>query len=499
MNIITALLSRVIGLPEPTLRLLSTILLAYPSAFYYKKLYLSQDSLKSTREDRNQYILFAGLALSFFFNGFHIYHSLVTTAVSYGLCFILGEQMNDRKLALMTVWGFNALYLLVGYYYMQTDDYDITWTMSQCILCLRMMGFGFDYYDGRKKFTVAGAPTEKQADKNEDHTQAAIRSTEKAKPPVVLPLSFRADTPLTDLPDLKEVFAYAHFPAAFLVGPQFSFSLYRKWLNDDERQLNAEEHEEKERAQIAYIIRCVLLAAVYLGLQQTIGTRYNTSYLLTDEYRSLCLLKRAFVFVVAGKFAYNKYIGTIAAFGISYEGFDMTGLAQFRGLANTLPGTFETATSIDHIIGSFNINTNLWSKYYVFKRLKFLGSKLASQFGTLAFLAIWHGFHWMYFLTFFLEFLFVLCESILRRRLLPHVQPYTKQNEIYFYLWKLVAWAACQATCAYGIVGFELLKVGRAWAAYKSVGFIGHIVIAVIISADKYLPKNLGAPKMKKK
>lgn len=309
MNIITALLSRVIGLPEPTLRLLSTILLAYPSAFYYKKLYLSQDSLKSTREDRNQYILFAGLALSFFFNGFHIYHSLVTTAVSYGLCFMFGEQMNDRKLALMTVWGFNALYLLVGYYYMQTDDYDITWTMSQCILCLRMMGFGFDYYDGRKKFTVASAPTEKQANKNEDHTQAAIRGTEKAKPPPVLPLSFRADTPLTDLPDLKEVFAYAHFPAAFLVGPQFSFSLYRKWLNDDERQLNAEEHEEKERAQVAYIIRCVLLAAVYLGLQQTIGTRYNTSYLLTDEYRSLCLLKRAFVFVVAGKFAYNKYIG----------------------------------------------------------------------------------------------------------------------------------------------------------------------------------------------
>ncbi len=44
---------------------------------------------------------------------------------------------------------------------------------------------------------------------------------------------------------------------------------------------------------------------------------------------------------------------------------------------------------------------------YVFKRLKFLGSKEASQGFTLLFLAIWHGLFSGYFMCFFLEFVIV--------------------------------------------------------------------------------------------
>ncbi|RCH89361.1 Lysophosphatidylcholine acyltransferase 3 [Rhizopus stolonifer] len=187
-------------------------------------------------------------------------------------------------------------------------------------------------------------------------------------------------------------------------------------------------------------------------------------------------------------------VGATAAYGISYEGDDEEGHALFGGLANTLPATYETATSIDHIISAFNINTNLWSKYYVFKRLKFLGNKQASQFGTLFFLAIWHGFHIMYFVTFALEFLYVACEQVLRARLLPVVQPYTKQNEVYFYAWKALAWLTCQLTITYAVVGFELLKVGKSFTAYKSVWFLGHLAIPLILGAHHFLPK----PRVKK-
>ncbi|KAG1049819.1 hypothetical protein G6F46_005199 [Rhizopus delemar] len=502
MNIITSLLSKAIGLPEPTLRLLLTILLGYPAAHFYKKLYCSQDSPKTSRADRNQYILWTGLALNFFFNSFQIVHSLVTITVSYGLCLFLGERLQNRTWAATAVWVLNAVYLLAGYYWMETDEYDITWTMTQCILCLRLMGFGFDYLDGRHPVTVATAA--KQAS-TEDPTQVAMRQTELKKAPAALPLSFMADTPLPRLPSFSFVMAYALYPAAFAVGPQFSFSLYDQWLDQVDLELSPEDREEKERAQSAYVLRSVLLAIAYLGLQQVVGSRYSTAYLLTEDYQSLCFLKRAFFFCLAGKFAFNKYIGiwlltegAIASFGISYDGKDSNGLARFGGLANTDPGRFETATSIDHVISAFNINTNLWSKYYVFKRLKFLGSKSASQFGTLAFLAIWHGFHSVYFTTFLLEFLFVLCESKLRKRLVPLLEPYTEKNEIYFYAWKCLAWVTCQVTCAYGIVGFELLKFGRSWTAYKSVGFIGHLAILVIFAADNYLPRHAKSLKTRK-
>lgn len=181
--------------------------------------------------------------------------------------------------------------------------------------------------------------------------------------------------------------------------------------------------------------------------------------------------------------------GATASFGISYEGFDEEGLALYGGLANALPATYETATSIDHIISAFNINTNLWSKYYVFKRLKFLGNKQASQAGTLAFLALWHGYHPMYFITFLLEYLYVQCEMVLRKRLSPVVRPYTEKNPIAMYGWKAVSWIACQLCVTYAVVGFELLNFGKAMQAYKSVWFLGHLIIPVILVGNNFLPK----------
>ena len=99
------------------------------------------------------------------------------------------------------------------------------------------------------------------------------------------------------------------FPSAFLVGPQFSYSLFKKWINNNPSELTIEQLEERERAQKAYVMRCVGLAVVYLSLQQTIGATYSTSYLLTEEYQSFGFLKRALILIIAGKFAYNKYIG----------------------------------------------------------------------------------------------------------------------------------------------------------------------------------------------
>lgn len=180
-------------------------------------------------------------------------------------------------------------------------------------------------------------------------------------------------------------------------------------------------------------------------------------------------------------------LGACVAFGITYEGEDKVGNISFGGLSNTLPLQYETATSIDHVIGAFNINTNLWTKYYVFKRLIFLGNKSLSQGISLFFLAIWHGFHFNYFVTFILEFAHTLCEAILRRRLLPVVKPHIQSNGIYYAVWKLAAWITCFMTLNYGIIGFDLLKLHKAWIAYKSVYFIGHLIIPVFLIVDRML------------
>lgn len=37
-----------------------------------------------------------------------------------------------------------------GYYTTSTQDYDIKWTMPQCVLTLRLIGLAFNLWDGNK-------------------------------------------------------------------------------------------------------------------------------------------------------------------------------------------------------------------------------------------------------------------------------------------------------------------------------------------------------------
>lgn len=102
------------------------------------------------------------------------------------------------------------------------------------------------------------------------------------------------------------------------------------------------------------------------------------------------------------------------AFGLTYNGKDKDGKDQWNGCANVNLITFENATEFNHYILSFNINTNHWCLEYIYKRCRFLGSKLYSQLVTLTFLAVWHGIHSGYYLCFFMEFIIMNLEKDVR-------------------------------------------------------------------------------------
>lgn len=91
-------------------------------------------------------------------------------------------------------------------------------------------------------------------------------------------------------------------------------------------------------------------------------------------------------------------------FGLTHNGKDAEGRIKWDGCANVKLRTFETATQMHHYILSFNTNTNHWCAEYIYKRVKFLGSKIYSQIITLLFLALWHGLHSGYYHCFFMEF-----------------------------------------------------------------------------------------------
>lgn len=270
MFIITSLISKIIGVPEPSIRLFLTILLGYPIGYVYHQKYQH-----STRQERNHYILLTGLGISFFFNSFDIYHSFITVAVSYYLC----KHISNRTTSAALVWIFNACYLLLGYHFVASDGYDINWTTAQCVLCLRLMGFSMDYLDGQQQ---------QQEEKKE----------------LTGPHSFASDSPLKQIPDFVEFLGYCYFPTAFLIGPQFSFSLYSRFLSS-----TLQKQQKIEDARKSHVIRCVLVGVVYIVALQTLGAMYPTSYLLTKEYSQKSFMQRQAIYWLSGKLVFTKYLG----------------------------------------------------------------------------------------------------------------------------------------------------------------------------------------------
>ncbi|KAG8229520.1 hypothetical protein J437_LFUL004926 [Ladona fulva] len=174
-----------VGATEPALRLLVSLLIGYPIAVIHRyTLYGKSPTLQ------HLYFLSCGVAIGYFNYGFDVLHSISTVVIMYLTLLAIGGTL----LSVYASFLFNMGYLLFGYYFTGTENYDIKWSMPQCVLALRLIGLTFDIYDGRKN--------------------AELSREQK-------------NTALSKIPSFLEVAAHTYFPASFLVGPQFPMRRYQ--------------------------------------------------------------------------------------------------------------------------------------------------------------------------------------------------------------------------------------------------------------------------------
>lgn len=76
----------------------------------------------------------------------------------------------------------------MGYYCMNYGTYDINWTMSYCILCLRLIGLAWDYRD-------SSLPIERLSE-------------------------YQKSAAFKELPSLLEMLSFCFMPTACFAGPQ---------------------------------------------------------------------------------------------------------------------------------------------------------------------------------------------------------------------------------------------------------------------------------------
>jgi len=331
---------------------------------------------------------------------------------------------------------FNIGYLVTGYFYMSSDDYDIDWTTAQSVLCLRLIGISYDYFDGSK-------PDDK------------VESDQKLNR-------------LKNLPNIIEVLGFSYFYGAFFVGPQFPFRKYKQFASMKTADMPSPYFPA---------LRCLVLGFIYLLVNTFIGGPLTPNYQLTQEFVQSPFYKRFIYHFVSSYFIFTKYLGiwlitegASVLCGLGYDDKPANKDEMWNAVSNVKPYLYETTTNLTGIIGSFNISTNDWAKRYIFKRLKFLNNKNASFFFTAMFLALWHGIAPGYFMCFALELPFVEVERMLSELLKPvHVSMNASP------VLRLIDHVICQffrmGALFFAITPFEFKRVDRTLFIWSNISY----------------------------
>uniref|UniRef100_A0A674NSS9 Lysophospholipid acyltransferase 5 n=1 Tax=Takifugu rubripes TaxID=31033 RepID=A0A674NSS9_TAKRU len=256
----------------------------------------------------------SGLALAVFNFGPQVYHSAVCVLVQFLMLRLMGRTVTT----VLSSFVFQMVYLLAGYYYTATEEYDIKWTMPHCVLTLKLIGLSLDYYDGGKE---------------------------------AVSLSQQKSAALTSVPSLLEVFGFSYFYYGFLVGPQFTLQSYKKFLS--------------------FILLSFLSFSALPAMRRfALGFLFLVIYAMFSPYfpDKRPFWYRCVFMLLWAKFNLYKYV-TCWLIAVrrrlyiiwTWLQWCSRGKHRWDACANMKVWLFETTPRFQGTIDSFNINTNEWA------------------------------------------------------------------------------------------------------------------------------------------
>lgn len=319
------------------------------------------------------------MLLAYWVVGDGVTHSLYTILFTYLVLLCLGGSIA----AVSVTFVLNMTYLLAGYWYMALEEYDISWTMPQCVLCLRLIALSWDLYDGERQ-----------------RINPASLSKDQQK------------TALSSSPNILEMLSHSFFIGGYFVGPQFSLAKYRQFVSPQYQS-------SLPASPVPFGLKRLGVSICYMTAHVVGSMFLPDQWPATESFAATPLAVKLLLLPVWAKLILAKYLsmwlmaeGVCAVAGLSYlPSPDPDAAPDWTGCANVKLRRLESAQKFGHYIEAFNINTNAWVMNYVYKRLKFMNNRYVSQLSALVFLAVWHGWHSGYYVTFFNEFIVINFEK----------------------------------------------------------------------------------------
>ncbi|VDK67603.1 unnamed protein product [Litomosoides sigmodontis] len=372
MGLLSAL-STAVSVREDGLVLFVTILAGYPLAVIHRSIFYNRSPVV-----QHVYFVVAGLALYLFNYGAAALHSILSILLAYWIITYFPGQKVSVVLAHFAFLG----HLLIGYSYWETDNYDINWTTSFCIMTLRFIGLVMDVYDGHKP---------------EGKLEAYQIQTAIKKPP-----------------DLLEIAAFGYFFCGTFTGPLFPLSRFRSFVA-------GEYLDKKKEVPVSGFMPSLgrfVAACFYMTIYQWGVIWIPNEYFNSPQFFALSFQWKVIWIVIWFRLTMCRYIsvwlfteGAAILAGIAYNGKDSKGNDRWDGVRDVHIIKWEFGLDFQSAIESFNVGTNAFAKNYLYRRLQWLGNQTYSHLITVIYLALWHGYHLGYFILFFLEFACVLAQK----------------------------------------------------------------------------------------
>jgi len=441
MAFITSVASA-LGSSEAGLRLVLGQLLGYPVMLFYRKHVACQQSTL-----QHLYFIITGMMASWFVIGEDIKHSIYAITTTYLILLGAGGTLTSVIISFI----FNFGYLLVGYYFTESEGYDICWTMPHCVMTLRLIGLTFDLYDGARAARLG--------------RQALSKDQEKSA--------------LEEAPSLLEIFSHSFYLGGYFVGPQIQMKKYKEFVTPSYQ-------DGLPSSPLGYGFKRLGMGFCYMVIHLAGSLLLPPGWPLSQHFTDSFLLTKLFLLAFWCRAVLAKYLsawlmaeGVCVISGLSFAGLRQDGSADWRGCANVKISRLEASTKFGHVIESFNINTNNWVAVYIYKRLKFLGSRTVSQGTTLLFLAVWHGFHSGYYMVFLNEFLIIKLEreflSVWDRS--RKVKRWTESPRL-AKLFSVLGWCWVSFLLPHCFIAFVLLTYPSYYPAYAATYFFLYVVFA---------------------
>lgn len=354
-------------------------------------------------------------------------------------------------------------------------------TAMQMVAVMNLTTFAWDCYDGQIR-------TEQQCDDSQKKSR------------------------ITKMPSLLEFLGYVFYFPGVLIGPSTRFVDYRAWSTGElfaspkgkEKAVAGGSHS-LPRGRLFASIRELCVGIGFMAIYSVFAPAYSYEKLigLHGGLGHLTWYQKLGWIQVAGFMARTKYYGiwsltdgACILSGLGYNGVDpTTGKTKWNRCRNIDIPKIEFANNWKELLDAWNMNTNVWLRNNVYKRIARPGKKpgFKSTMTTFFTSAFWHGLEPGYYLSFVLAGFMQSAAKMLRRHVRPiffaqpNVPNPTFSNVLTFSPSQLAYCTASvivsQVTLNYAVAPFMLLEFKASIAGWKAVYFYGHVVTFVAIVA----------------